>query len=258
MELTDQELAQLEAYHLGQLSPEERFKLTTQMKEEKDFGEKAQSFLSGLAALEEGKMQTHQAHLRMGRERANDTFEKTTIIKWLGGLLCLVLVVCTTIYLFKKESKPIQPTINQQIKSNQSDTIASFALREAIPYPSTGGILSAGANISNGMRAYQEGRYAAAIAYFNAELKERRSKTATFYLSMSYLQEKNYTSAISILEKIKFSDEYPIETAWYLSLSYVLAGDKESARLVLQQLIGKGYDSSGKAVQLLHLINNND
>ncbi len=246
MEFTDQELAQLEAYYMGSLSPEDRLGLEIRMKKEKDFGESAEEFLQTLGALENAKMKAFQLHLRMQHQLQ----PKTNLVYWMkfmkvGRWAAALLVLGVAIWGMKGEIWP-----------EQQSAIVSFAETEFVPYPSV--FQNMQDKKPDGMELYANKQYKEAKVKLLIELdgSSQKDSTKLFYLSMCYIADKEPQKAIPILEAMIDTQFAPIETEWYLALAYILSDNKVRAIPLLEKTARGSTMHKEKAIEALKIIKN--
>ncbi len=104
--------------------------------------------------------------------------------------------------------------------------------------------------------AYDQGDYEKAAAGFNALLKEKSEPGILLLLGNANLMLGKVEEAQNnFLTLIKDFDELDGQAKWYLGLSYLKQGQKEKARLILQELGDPEATYSKKANRLLKEVN---
>lgn len=230
MELTDQELEELEGYYHQTLLPENMQKITEKMQKDSAYAKEASSFLSTLGMLEAGKYRT-QAQYLMAESPSN---LRVSWFKWPWAAIAAaaaVLLIVVGVWWMRGMSSDAQ---------NHSELIL-FAEREFEPYPSLWGDMQDAKK--NGMELYEEGKYEQAKNALLDELMASKIQTdtpllvaKTFYLSMCHLATKDYSNATVLLERLNDSDLAPVETPWYLALSYILNNEPARAKPHLEKV----------------------
>lgn len=105
---------------------------------------------------------------------------------------------------------------------------------------------------SEAFRAYDQRDFEKAAAGFNGLLKEKEEPGVLLLLGNANLMLGHVEEAQNnFLTLIKDFDELDGQAKWYLGLSYLKQGQKEKARLILQELGDPGETYSKKANDLL-------
>lgn len=108
--------------------------------------------------------------------------------------------------------------------------------------------------------AYNQRDFPAAISRYESLFRatEKQEIVDYLFLGISYLsvQPPQPQKAITALETISNNaqNEYPDETAWFLTIAYVLAGDMDKAKPLLKVRIEQGDWNQEKAAQLLQYL----
>ena len=92
----------------------------------------------------------------------------------------------------------------------------------------------------NGIKAYNEERFPAAIASIQRSLEKNNKKVdeKNLYLGLSHLYSKvpNLEKAITSFEKCQDSVVYGKQAKWFMGLAHLKLGNTEEARALIQQV----------------------
>ena len=104
--------------------------------------------------------------------------------------------------------------------------------------------------------AYESGDLVSAIKYFNELKRDKSIEYLNFYLGQSYLKQNNFKKAIEYFEQnIEEDKVFVAESHWYIALSYLKNKDKTSAKEHLEKLIADYEYMNSEAKVLLEDIN---
>lgn len=108
--------------------------------------------------------------------------------------------------------------------------------------------------LQQGMNLYNQGKYAMAIPYFEAFLKEKPTEAAAqLYLGISYLADNKTDSAKDLFENLIRNDRglYKEIAEWNMALIYLKSNDIEALKKSLQQIIAqKDHSYAAEAASL--------
>ncbi len=112
--------------------------------------------------------------------------------------------------------------------------------------------------LEHAMTKYDNNEHDSAIILFNEILTEEPNNvTVQFYQANSYLEEGDLQNGITNLNRVsqQRDNEYYEASQWYLALSYLKAGDKDSATRILNDLIFSEGVYKNRAEEVLKLLN---
>lgn len=220
MELTDQELEELEGYYHQTLLPENMQKITENMQKDSAYAKDASSFLNTLSMLEAGKYRT-QAQYLMAESPSNlrvSWFKRP----WAAiAAAAAVLLIVVGVWWMRQDG---------ETKSNQ---LADYAQSVFVPPLSINRIMQ----ISNdAAAAYDNGDYKTAIPLLKKAYETTQDELNRFYLSMCYIAESRPEEAIAILQEMHRNKTGKAkDPAWYLALAYMMQGKGDAALPYLEE-----------------------
>ena len=113
-------------------------------------------------------------------------------------------------------------------------------------------------NWNNAIKAYRDGQFSVSVAAIESSIKRNPENLdeKNFYLGLSYLYEDvpDLDKVISHLETSKElnAGRYGTEANWFMSLAYLKKGDKENAKVLLQEVVDADNWKKAEAVALLN------
>lgn len=249
--VTEEELEKIEKYLLGELSKEEEQQIQEQIAKDANFAEAIDIQKDMLLYL--GDEQALALNMKLEELGANyvkkNKDSKVLKIKkiWYLGLAASLLIF----------------VIGWSYFASTTDTEQLFASHYKIYVPSELERSSEDTNISlvaKGIEHYSNKNYALAIEELSLALKQENSpknshETILFYLSMTYLETKDYELAKKYLEQIRVGKAgvYTQQMYWYLALIELKNGQLETSKQRLKQLIE--FSDKGKyAIQAKELL----
>lgn len=239
--MTHLSLPQMIRYRDGQLSAEEAAEVEAHLEHcllcrqalkgftRRPIGEKA--------ALQAQERMHQKLQSRLGRSAS--PFSKW----WYPGLVALVLLLAGTGWWFYRDAEP-QNTYERYYASFGSGTYGQLR----------GDHSSVQSNHwEQGLYAYDQGRYEAAIAAWEKDLPEAKAPgKVAFFLGLSLMEIQRIPEAIPYLEQARFNqiDLYEAAT-WYLALAYLHEDQKMKSQKLLEELIrGKAHAFTESAKSL--------
>lgn len=240
MELTDQELEQLEAFYSGTLSSKERLAVEKRMQKERDYGEAARNFLTGIEALERGKIRA----LRMQIEQEEPVQEPVMKVSWRKWWWAAAAAVVGILFFI-------------QIDKNKQSTSVIFDDH----YPRLGNVMGDKDKMTlrdTALNAYEARKYSEGIAGMEQWLKRQpNDDEVKFYLGISYMAVKQMSKAEHLLDQLRYT-EIPQKEAilWYLAKCKIELGKNEEAKNLLKIVQARGSRQMiRKADSLINVIN---
>jgi len=107
---------------------------------------------------------------------------------------------------------------------------------------------------TEGFSAYQNGQYQEALEIFERqEQGDSLGAYPSFYKGICAMHLEDWSTAIQSFEKVRSTGDQRFEeaAAWYVSLAYLRAGNRERAELILQSIADTGSDYRSDAQALL-------
>lgn len=97
---------------------------------------------------------------------------------------------------------------------------------------------------------YQEGNFEEALPYLQ-QLQQAKPDNDQLKLNLAsgLIAEKQFQEAIDLLQSISFQSADAAE--WYLALAYLLNGQEDSAKSLLEEIAGKPHFRKQQAMELL-------
>lgn len=166
--------------------------------------------------------------------------------KWLAMAATVLLIVGTSVYIFKHQKTPEQqlfttyfsPRVHPDapLRGENSSSLAETEMKA--------------------MYAYEAEDFKKSISYYEVLVNEypKSSKHALF-LSISYLGVNNAQKAINVLSRLNNVDEnYKTDIAWYLALAYLKNNERNAARIILEKLAAEDSFYSESAKEILNAL----
>ncbi len=245
MEITDKDIAQLDAFWHDELPENERLLLQKHLDTDPEFraeANKIRFFTEGLEAL-----RRHEARQRLKVIDATmPPIEPPKSANWTTiAIVALALVVAAfAVYRFVV----VQPV--QKAKPKPSTAIVAYFE----PYPALE--ITAGEEEEDvkgeALRLYSDNNFEEAIPLFQKSFDIEKDSMQLFYKGVSFLGNGQTQNAISLLEPMQGSSTFPMESVdWYLGLAYLANSQREKALFLVQKTANTEGVLRAKAVDLL-------
>jgi tetratricopeptide (TPR) repeat protein len=166
------------------------------------------------------------------------------VMRWAAALL-IPVIAAFAVYLYTKSN---------DYKSSLSMEVVPLPPEEIVTRGE--GAQENTAEDSEASQFYQLAEYKkSAEAYKVLLIKEPKNENYMLYLGISLLMDGNAAEALPYFEKLRFnSDRYYEPATWYLAMSHIRLEQKDTARLLLQELASKQGDYSIQAKDALKQI----
>lgn len=220
MELTDQELAQLEDYYTNNLPEDQREQVKQRLAGDEEYKKMAVLFLKGIQALESAQLKTHLAHLCMNKQDP----PKTIVLR--GWWWAIAAGIVLTIGTWK--------IIHSNTFIERTKQLANQYFEPYLSTRGTAGIEDQ--SLSPGIAAYENQQFAKAIPRLKAEWENNKDGYTGFLLANAYLKRNRARLALPILIDIKDMEGVPSNWEWYLAITYLKLGKLEQAKISLRRV----------------------
>lgn len=194
-------------------------------------------FLQNLENAEKKYFRKQKRIIRIGKKRFDSIF-----IAYAAALIIALFVA--SMLLFDTDKKMLPQELFAGYYAPYTEILEMRSENDQINF------------LNRGMLFYKDKKYGKAIQDFSKTI-DKYEAIAGFYIALSYMELKNYPSAIQYFIKALTSDsEYKQEIQWYLSLAYLANNDLQQAVSLLDQISeDKGHYYSNKASELLDFLN---
>ena len=178
------------------------------------------------------------------------SFWRTRLFSLVIGMAAAFLVLVIALHMFSPFSETPQSLASSYIE----------ALDISHPGFNKGVIEATTENRKNAMKAFNEHNYMEATRYFSLIKSQHKSAQDVYFTGLASLLSENYEEAIqqfTLVPTTKEAENYIAGSNWFLSLSLLLNGEEENAKIVLADIIKSGSSSSSnhdKAQTLLNAI----
>lgn len=250
MHLSDQDLAQLEAYYMATLPPEERLSIEKRIRDDPDYGEAAESFFYGLQSLEMAKIHARRRYLEYNAP--SDNSSKATWPKTILYLVVGIMFIAVILMFFRNKNNKNKPTPTDP----NEECVIAFSEH----YPRFGNKLSSGLPNSNkkilennkpnilslrdsALNWYESKCYDRAIPLLERALKQEENDSIRFYLGVAQLGVKQYKNAKLNFDTLRAKEVEPRNAIlWYTAYAANGTGNYTEA-LNLLSLLQVTHDS---------------
>lgn len=232
--------AYIEAYLLGQLSPEEKAKFEERLSKDNAFKQEVklyQNLLEGIRDVGRNDLKKELQDLEKEfTQIEGQTFNlRPTFLIGVAAAICLILI---PLYIFYTPN-----SLFDQYFEPYDNFVASVERGETATNP-----------YQQAFQAYENADYAQAIEVFESLTAPQKNEEAViFYLGLSYLAQKITDPAkVKLLQVIAMNRDFKEQAQWYLALAYVQDNQKNEARSLLQKHIQSSKFQKAKAQELLN------
>ncbi|MEM9545648.1 MAG: hypothetical protein AAGA77_06730 [Bacteroidota bacterium] len=184
-------------------------------------------------------------------KRKTHTSSKSHIIKLktLLNVAAIVVSVLGSIFLIQYALSPVNPKSMAERYLEQTKVLGN-------PDITRKGATTAVELQINANEAFVKEQYSLAAQYYEKYRSDNAfSALDQFYLGVSYLKTGELEKAISLFIEINSNDNEQIEEVdWFLSLTYILSNQNESAKPILEKIITKNSYKVEKAKDLLNAL----
>jgi len=155
-----------------------------------------------------------------------DTEEEKNIIK----IKKIILNITVAIFLFFSIFKVLDPSEKIDLYQQNYKPLlnTSFIYRSSV---------NKHQDFQTAIDFYLSGNYDKADVIFNKQLEHNTTPELLLYSGLNKMAKNNFNLAIDLFNKLLYiSDNYTIETQWYLALCYIKIGQKEKAKNIIEVL----------------------
>jgi tetratricopeptide (TPR) repeat protein len=252
MNLTEKEIAQLEAYQMGLLSESEQQQIKLRLDSDTDFEMEANSYLALFATLETVGDKNTKTFLKdidktMPPLKNNTENPLNTEGGGIGGIklflvaLAIALAAIAVWYFALRKPEIEKPKL--------SPLIAMYFA----PYPALGITRGVGdENIKKeALTTYAVNDFKHAIPLLEKAFAVEKDSILLFYKGIAHIGVGEFAQSIALLEPMQSSETLPFESVtWYLALAYLESNQKEKALVLLQKCADTEGEYREKAIAL--------
>lgn len=245
-ELTEKDLALMDAYLKGEMS----------IAEQQNFEQKLQSDVEFANQFNEIKL-LKRAYFEQDQESIRtlmDKWDQEYLVeeklpdtnfnwKWVGGIAAsLILVLVATFFFLKQPSNDVLFADNfEPYKLVLTNTRGHDAEEDKL--------------LEEAYRLYEQGNFEEASRKFKHKLRRQKSLKVQFYLGVSYLASGNATDAITVFQDCLEKDSLlKAQVHWYLGLAYLKNNDVQNAKKEFQWHIDEESSYKDEASTILSRI----
>jgi hypothetical protein len=148
-----------------------------------------------------------------------ETETKIFSLAWHKVVAASLIFVLASIFFFKNTSS--------------FEMAQQYASTDIVKHPGlTKGVANNTMNITEAIKAFNEGNWIAAENLFEANASQ--DIASKYYQALACFYNKDYTKAISLMSDKKFKNSvFNQEVNWFLTLSYILSNNKKMAKEVV-------------------------
>jgi tetratricopeptide (TPR) repeat protein len=245
MNLTEKDIAQLEAYQMGLLSESEQQQMKLRLDSDTDFEMEANSYLALFATLETVGDKNTKVFLK-DIDKTMPPLKNTegggiSGIKLFLVALAIALAAIAVWYFALRKPEIEKPKL--------SPLIAMYFA----PYPALGITKGVGdENIKKeALTTYAVNDFKHAIPLLEKAFAVEKDSMLLFYKGIAHIGVGEFAQSIALLEPMQSSETLPFESVtWYLALAYLESNQKEKALVLLQKCADTEGEYKEKAVAL--------
>jgi len=227
----------IDSYLTGRISDEENQELTELRKQtefEEEFKFRQEAFITAKQLGRESL-----------KERLKNLDQPTKVVRfrnWWALAAAMILLLLAVPFLFNQPSAQDLYAENYQPFTNVLAPINRSADEKSDLHPA--------------FIHYQRGEYSEAREEFQD--LEKKFPAVAIYIGVTYLEEDNFDTAISVLEPISKDENarFQNEATWYLGMAYLAKSDEEKAISVLKKISSEDHAFQDRAQKLLNELDN--
>jgi tetratricopeptide (TPR) repeat protein len=240
MELSEKDMALLDAYKSGILSLDDKKSLEKRFQDDSAFKIEAHNYWAMMAALDGvGDWRTEQ--FLKDIDKTMPPYAPPSSLNW--GIISLIVLglllsALGIWYFYIKE--PPKPQLKPIVA-------AHFQPLDAY------GILKGEENVkTNALSVYALNHFEKAIPLLQKAFDIEKDSLLLLYQGISYIGNGESEKALPVLNSLKASDALPEEfIVWYMALAYIEMGEEKKALPLLEKVAVTEGENKGKAIEIL-------